>query len=215
MRKEDFEKILNESEGERAAAEFLAKNAEILRWSVCRTGGHSNYVLKEFPFGSRYKADFVVLTAYSGVWDIHFIELEPPKDRVITKAGLPSQRLNKAISQINDWREYIDNNKLALQKDLTKWCMTKDLLGIENPKNIPNNFSNNRLNSIDTVIRCYYYIFIGNRENMNEETRRRMNQVSNFHIDVKTYGRFLDIAENLDTYEKEPLKSIRITKSDE
>ena len=69
----ELQKIIDETTGERKVSSFLARNPNIIRWAVCRTGGHSTYVLREFPFGSRYKADFIVANSYSGVWEVNLI----------------------------------------------------------------------------------------------------------------------------------------------
>ena len=61
-----LEKIIDSGKGEREVCAFLAKYPEIIRWAFCRTGGHGTWVLKEYPLGSRYKVDYVVITCYSG-----------------------------------------------------------------------------------------------------------------------------------------------------
>ena len=85
--------------GERAAMAFLAAHPEIVYWGFARTDGHASYVLKEFPFGSNYRSDFVVLHAYSGAWEVHFVELEPPKDKIITKKGVAKVSRQRALTK--------------------------------------------------------------------------------------------------------------------
>ncbi|GAT62215.1 Shedu anti-phage system protein SduA domain-containing protein [Paludibacter jiangxiensis] len=211
MLSKELQSILAETKGEGEISSFLAHNPNLIRWAVCRTGGHSTYVLKEFPFGSKYKADFVVPMSYSGAWEVNIIELEPPDDIVITKEGLPSNRLNKAISQINDWKEYIARNPLEFRMDLSNWCIKKDLLGFFNDKKTPTNNTGDLLNSPETAIFYNYYIFIGNRENVDNEKRRRVNQLRN-EIEIFTYGRFLDIAKNFDKAEMNPNETIFFTR---
>ncbi len=195
--------IIKNTTGERSLSDFLSRNPNIIRWAVCRTGGHKNYVIKEFPFGSKYKADYVVPTSYSGVWEVNLIELEPHDDQVITKNGVPSNRLNKAISQINDWKEYIEHNPLQFRNDLAQWCIKKDILGFSNDGKIPTNFTGDLLNSPDTFIRYNYFIAIGNRENISIEKRRKMNQLSK-EIEIFTYGRFVDLARKFDNIQRDP-----------
>ena len=217
MLESEMLKALNEFSGERAIASFLAKNCQLIRWSVCRTGGHSTYIIKEFPFGSKFKADFTVAMSYSFGWEVHLIELEPPSDKVITRAGLPTNRLNKAISQINDWRMYIEQNPMAFKQDLTQKCMKRDLLReIPNDKTIPTNNTGNNLNAFDTVIRFHYYIVIGMRENLCPFQREKMNQIAGSNdIEIYTYGRILDVARQIDKYKANPNQSFRLTESEE
>ncbi len=215
MRAEQLQRIINQSTGEREVAQFLALHPEIVRYSVTKTAGHSAYVLKEFPFGSHYKADLVVLTSYSGVWEVHLIELEPPDDMVVTKDDIPSNRLNKALTQLNDWKDYIDKNRIQFRCDLTTWCMSRDLLKWIKGNHIPSNNTGDLLNSPDTMIKCFYYVFIGNREKISKDARRRMNLLSNYPIQILTYGRFLDVAKNFDEFDADNSKNVLLTKSEE
>ena len=202
--------------GERGALQFIAKHPEIARWSFCVTGGHSKYVLKEFPFGSRHRADIIVLTSYSGAWEIHMIELEPPDDRIINKDGTPSQRFNKAISQIHDWDDYIRSNGTAIRKDLSDWCMTKDLLRIHSGSGRPCNYSADYLHDPNTYAKWEYHIVIGDRAQMTEAVRRRMNQYSGSRcIGICTYGRFLDVAANFDKHRNGRFEHVVLTESEE
>jgi len=197
-----------ETPGERAAAAFLAKNPQLVYWAFARTDGHASYVLKEFPFGSRYKADFVVLYAYSRVWEIHLIELEPPKDPIITKKGVPSARLSKAISQVSDWREYFLSNRAVVQRDLNDWCGRKDLLGwMRDPEN-PCNFTGDELRDPSIYIDLQCHVIIGRRGDVSSEKGRKMNQYRfNGFARVGTFDRFLDIARNIDRREANPADS--------
>jgi hypothetical protein len=155
MLKENLLKALSKK-GEREATKFLKANPQIVLWSFCWTGGHSKYVLNEFPLGSKYRADFVVLLSYSFGWEITFIELENTDDIVVTKAGRPSKRLNSAISQIHDWNDYIKNNRASVQKDLSDWCMKKDLLGWHTKDGLPSNYTADYLHDPNIHIKLRY-----------------------------------------------------------
>jgi hypothetical protein len=48
------------------------KGRETIAQNLSKAGG------TDFPFGTDFVADFVGLGPFSGSWDIHFIELEPP-----------------------------------------------------------------------------------------------------------------------------------------
>lgn len=197
-----LQKIIDAGKGEREICAFLAKYPEILRWAVCRTGGHGAWVIKEFPLGSKYKVDFAVITCYSGKWEIHLLELEPHDDQVVTKKGAPSARLSGAITQINEWREYIKQNPVAFRQDLSDWCMKKDILGANKSINIPINGTGQYLKSPDTYLDIDFYIVIGNRRIVNNEQRVRINQIqqAGHDLEIFTYGRFVDIAKNHDDY---------------
>lgn len=216
MLKEALNKLVENGDGERAVVRFLSKHPEIVRWAFCNTGGHTTYVVKEFPFGSRYKADFVIPLSYSGGWDVHLIELEPPNDPVINKDGTPSRRFNRAISQMNDWDEYLKTNQASFRKDLSDWCFRKDLLGECKSDRKPCNFTSNYLHDPETSIWFEYHIVIGRRDLISQEKRRKMNQYGGrMNIKICTYGRFLDIAGNIDKRTKNPNTSGALTDTQE
>jgi hypothetical protein len=196
--------------GEREATRFLKQNPHLVLWGFVRTGGHSKYVLNEFPLGSRYRADFFVPFSYSGVWEIHFIELENTDDPTITQDGKPSQRLNSAISQLHDWNDYIQRNRVSVQQDLSDWCNRKDLLGWHETKKPPSNMTTDRLNDPSIYIRWCYHIIIGRRENVSKEKRRKMNQLTDSfdRIQIGTFDRFIDIARNHDEANSNREKSV-------
>jgi hypothetical protein len=195
--------------GERGAMRFLARHPEVLVWGFCRTGGHSIYVLKEFPLGSRYRADFVVAFSYSGTWELHFVELEPVGDRIMTRKGTPSARLNSAIAQLNEWRDHIDRNRFSVQEDASRWCMKRDLLNWHAHDHAPCNYTGDYLRDPETHIWFNYHIIIGRRAVATREVRRRMNQYcGSGDISIGTYDRFVDIASNHDRYNADPNRSI-------
>ncbi|HJU06967.1 MAG TPA: Shedu anti-phage system protein SduA domain-containing protein, partial [Rhodanobacteraceae bacterium] len=114
---EDFASYLEKQKGERGISELLRTHPQLLYWTFCRASGHDRYVLREFPLGSRFVTDYVILNSYSGVWEVMFFELEPVECRPFTKAGVPSKRLAAAIKQIDDWSEYFSSHKGLIRED--------------------------------------------------------------------------------------------------
>jgi hypothetical protein len=188
--------ILGSSTGERKIHQFLKQNAAIVFWTFSRMGGHQQYVIAQFPFGSNYVADFVVVFSYSGVWEVHFIELEPPADNVITKSGRPTKRLNGAISQIGDWKDFVEQNRPLVQKDLSVWCRKRDLFGFHKLGTSPHGLIAGS-NEYDMSVYFKYHIVIGRRKSVTNEKRRKMHQLQHDGR-VCTYDGFVDIAHNLD-----------------
>lgn len=205
-----------EESGERAIMSFLAKHPELVYWAFARTDGHASFVLKEFPFGSRYKADFVVLYAYSRVWEIHLIELEPPNDLVITKRGVPSARLSGAVSQVSDWRDYFSRHRAVVQRDLNDWCGKKDLLGwMQDPKD-PMNFTGDELKDPSIFVDLQCHVIIGRRAALDSEKGRKVNQYGyNGFVRIGTFDRFLDIARNLDRRAEDPESPVSLAEKHE
>jgi hypothetical protein len=198
---------LNASNGERKAAAFLKKHPEIVLWPFYH-GSHCQYVLHEFKLGINHKPDFVVLTAYSGMWHIVFVELEPVSDPLVTKSGRPTKVLNGAISQLGDWRDYIERNRPALHRDLAAWCKKKDLLKW-NTRTEPSNMTGDLLKDSEISVRFEFAIVIGRRAAMTPERWRKVNQYRrDLDSEIRTYDAFLDIAHKLDGYAADPNKSV-------
>lgn len=189
--------LLNTEPNETEVRLFLKSYPDIVLSSFTPMGGHSEYVLTEFPLGIHYRADFVIPYSFSGEWVVHFIELEPVNDPIFTRAGVPSKRFNSAISQINDWAEYIKKNRNQIKQDLADWCIKHDLLGTYDDGE-PCNFTGNFLRNPNSFTTFKYHIVIGRRNRVNEECRRKMNQYQDFtNINIRTYDRFVDIENKL------------------
>jgi hypothetical protein len=194
--KERLLKILGCSTGERKVHQFLKQNADIVFWAFSRMGGHQRYVIAQFRFGSNYVADFVVLFSYSGAWEVHFIELEPPGDNVITKSGRPTKRLNSAISRIGDWKDFVEQNRAFVRKELSDWCRKKPLSGLDISRSSPHGLIAGST-AYDMSVDFEYHIVIGRRESVTNEKRRKMQQLQHDGR-ICTYDGFVDIAHNLD-----------------
>ncbi len=79
-RKNRFNKLreaIETSTGEREIHEQLELNP----WVILRlfeTGHNNGYIVSHFSLGDEFEADLVVLCGFSGGWNVHFVELEPP-----------------------------------------------------------------------------------------------------------------------------------------
>jgi hypothetical protein len=199
---------LDDDAGERKVCRFLKAHPQVIHWAFCTAGGHSQYVVPEFRFGCNYRADFVIVFSYSGAFEIHFIELEPPADSVITKGGTPTKRLNSAISQIGDWRRFVERNPMLIRKDLSDSCESQDVLGFF-PRTRPFNYATGDLDKPGSSVKWQYHVIIGRREKVTRQMREKINQFHfNDFVEICTYDRLLDIAANLDESAANPDRSI-------
>lgn len=57
----DFSHFLDSQKGEREMSKFIEENPEVLYWIFCRLSGHCRFMFREFPLGSQYIADYVIL----------------------------------------------------------------------------------------------------------------------------------------------------------
>ena len=189
----DFRAILDGATGERAVSEFLGRKPHVLYWSLCRIGGHTRFVFREFPLGSSYVADFAVLNSYSGVWEVKFVELEPVDEPPFTKGGVVAKRLNGALKQVGDWADYFEMHKEQVRADLVRWAADRDLLCYSEGDR-PSNFSGNLLADPRTNLHESFHIFIGRREKLTEDEHKRKGQFQRRqHIEVASYDRMLDV----------------------
>src|SRR5206468_341533 len=86
--------------------------------------------ISHFKLGDEHEADFVVLHGFSGGWDIHFIELEPPNMSPFNSKGDFRPRLNHAAGQIRRWKQFEDrrDKRPYLVAQLRDAVVRKDLL---------------------------------------------------------------------------------------
>lgn len=113
--------------GERGLCAFLKANPYILINSLNHLG-HPVRVISEFPLGTEYYSDFLIIAPFSGAMELHFIEVEPPSCNFFNKDGSLSKRANKALEQVNSWRTYIEKNRGQLVRDLARYAREKDLI---------------------------------------------------------------------------------------
>lgn len=190
---EELAALLDRAENERELLSYFAEHAHALYWTLCRQGGHCRFAFREFPLGSTYRADFLLLNSYSGVWEIKFIELEPANAAVFTKEGVPARRLSGALKQVDDWCEYFERHREQVRADLLRWAKSRDLLGYDDG-NRPSNFSGNHLSDPSTYLRASSYVFVGRRASLtSDESTRKARFSSRHNVEVASYDRILDL----------------------
>jgi len=191
---DELRRFLDGCKGEREPVRYLHGYPDLVSWAFCRTGGHSRFLLSEFPLGSQSKVDVVALVSYSGAWEAHYIELEPVDDDVFTKKGTQSERLGIAIRQVNDWRHYIKIRPTEVRQDLARWVRQKDLLG-HFPTEPLSNQSGNHLDDMNTVVHERFHIVIGRTSRLSSENLRRFGQFGDglSQPDLVSYDRFVQV----------------------
>jgi hypothetical protein len=191
---DEFQSILEQNRDEHKVAKYLRKHPWLLYWNFCRSSGHDRYAFAEFPLGSQFKVDSLLLNSYSGVWRAHLVELEPVADLLFTKSRTPSQRLARAVRQIDDWREYIDQNREQIRRDLVRWAKRHDRLGYSTGEE-PCNYSGDFLSDPETHIHFTFYVVIGRSSRLSKERRNLAGRfVSGHDVELVTYDRLLALA---------------------
>lgn len=144
-------------------------------------------IFPEFRLASDFRADFVIISADSGSWHARFIELEGPHDSPYTRSGIPTQKLNWAIHQTNDWRDFTRTNKANLVHEFAKLIKPlgrpaqNNLMGRGVPADV-------EIEHPKTYIHFDYHVVIGNSRNFTEAQRNAHAHYSGLN-GVVTYDR--------------------------
>ena len=109
---EEFIKLLDSELNESVYQKYLEDHTELIPTKPFELnhGVLGDLIIKKMPIGNDYISDFCYLSKDSGNWNIVFIEIEKPGDRLFNKDNTMSKEFNKGISQINDWRTYFSDN---------------------------------------------------------------------------------------------------------
>lgn len=193
---DELQKIIETSNGEGEVSAFLKRHPLIVLQGVVRFGDGS-CVVAEFPFGNEHRADFVALAPFSGGWEIHFIELEPPNERMFTKEGVMAKRLNKASSQVDSWRIFIEKNRETVLRDLARYAKDKDL--IRGPRDSePTCHVGWPLYHPKSWLHIHYDIVIGKRSDLSHrDIEAKSAFKENHNTELMTYDRFITAARRI------------------
>ncbi len=118
--------------------------------------------------------------------------------------------MNKAMSQLADWDEFIQGHEALVKEDLSRACRERDLLMVH-PNTSPENGTGDALSAPETCVHWKYHIYIGRRMALSREKRRRINQLRKRYERIHTFDHFVDIAENIDRLDSEPRGGVRLT----
>lgn len=78
--------------------------------------------------GTAYRADFCVLQAHQGGAVAHLVEIESSHDRLFTREGRTAKRLSSAMTQIEDWRIWIAQERRHYARELIRIARQVPLL---------------------------------------------------------------------------------------
>lgn len=104
----DLEEALNSAVDERPLQKALEKHPEIL--ANLATGNSGIYVIPQVMLGNQYVPDFLMAVETSAGLQWTLVELESPTASLTLADGQQSKQLRKAIKQITDWREWLNDN---------------------------------------------------------------------------------------------------------
>ncbi len=161
---------------------------------------YRGFVVSHFSLGDEFNADFAVLTAYSGGWFVHFVELEPPSLRPFNRSGVYSKRLNHAADQIRSWKLFIERpeKKSYLISQLARAARTRDLYwrdGREPKCRASLSFDDPR--SCHTF---YFHVLMGRRHHLKDaDMAKKASLLKTDNFELITYDRILDLLDEQET----------------
>jgi hypothetical protein len=139
------------------------------------------------------KADFITLHGWSGGWDIHFIELEPPSLSPFNKKGGFSPRLTHAAGQIRCWKEFEERGekRVYLVTQLRKAIIAKELLWHDGRE--PIDSCGGSLTLPESGLITHYHVIMGRRSHLDRDLLARkamLKKTAGFEL--ITYDRILE-----------------------
>ncbi|MNW36525.1 hypothetical protein D3C74_135380 [compost metagenome] len=84
-------------------------------------GHHSAYLFPEFQLGNDYKVDYLVIGKNSDGYHFLLIELEAIYGNITTKDGDFGKAVRSGLSQIDDWKSWIEGNHTTFTRELLKY----------------------------------------------------------------------------------------------
>lgn len=147
-------------------------------------GHHEAHVFREFPLGTSYKADYLLVGKNSDGWHFVFVELEAPYGSVTVANGDLGAVFRKGKTQVEEWDLWLERNYSSLQEYFSKHKKSGDPL--------PEDFCH-----LDKS-RINYIVVAGRREDFTNKTYRiqRLNK-RNEQILLIHYDNIIDAAELL------------------
>lgn len=138
-------------------------------------GHHGAYLFKEFPLGTTYTADYLLIGDSSEGHHLVFVELEAVYGQITKKDGEFSISINKGLKQVREWKTWIEANYQNLKETFDKYKINNKLL--------PNELCSYNSN------RVHYVVISGRRNDYSKRTYdlrmdfRKQNDIKIFHYD--------------------------------
>lgn len=188
---EKLKTVLENASNELEIDSFLKKHLEL----IFELNEHSwNCVLpkSQFPMGTKYVADYIILSACSGYWNCVLIEMQSHRDHIFTKKGEESAGLREARKQINDWSIWIDENEPAFRAQLADFAKD-EVAQCNRPTHTK---ASTELRDPKTCVFYKYKVLIGRRVCLDVERNKQRSYSSG--LEIVTFDRLLDRARKID-----------------
>ena len=191
-----FSKELLKTTGERAI-HLLLKLNDFLIGMAFKTSTHPRGVFSEFRLGQDFRSDYVAVSSCSGWYDVNFIELESPKERLFLKDGTPSKPLRIAQRQISDWKDWYRKNENTLRTALIDLFSKANMHATGAISEVAD--AADELGNPNCALTCRFWIVVGRRDSLSKlDDQRRGIELNENEISICTYDRILEAARRYD-----------------
>lgn len=193
---EEFKAVLGTAKNEHDVDAYLKKHKELLR-GIGGLYWNCMVIQPEFPIGTKYRADFIILCACSGCWKCVLIEIQSSTTAIFNKNHQFSRELNEAYNQLADWKSYIKMNETAFRNQLASLLKGEAARCSNAAIHI---WAETEIRDPMTVVEFEYRVIIGRRSSLDLDDNRRRNFLG---FEIITYDRLLDYAKRCDVAEAE------------
>ncbi len=117
----DFKKLLDaEDSTEQSFQDYLEQHTKLFFPPFEQNHSvHLSLLLSKLKIDTSLTTDFAYLTKSSASWWLVLVEIEHPSKRLFGKRAIPSAELTAAISQVNDWRTFIERNPSIIEQKIS------------------------------------------------------------------------------------------------
>lgn len=132
----------------------------MLRWNEV-------YLFPEFPLGTDWIADYLIIVRSSGGYELIFVEFESPYGNITTSDGSLGNTFIKGLRQIDDWKMWLESNYSTLESYFEHHAK-RDIV-------LPREF--HRYDSS----RIHFVVVAGRRKDFSDKTYRIAREYRNQH----------------------------------
>lgn len=98
--------------------DFFAKNPGFLMGLFGMNDSGDLAFIAKPRIGTKFIADFAILQFFQGGSAVFLLEIETAHEKIFNASLAPARRLQWALTQIDDWRQWITPNRITFCRDL-------------------------------------------------------------------------------------------------
>jgi hypothetical protein len=194
-------KLIDKGSSEESFQTVFSRNPHFLFRAAPSAGGNNLGLLIKPPVSTFFNADYAIFSVGQGGCAINLIELENPADKIFTGSLTPASKLQTAIGHIDDWNQWLDQNRstfagdgLTLLKSMPEYPNKTKNGGFKCTSNVHIMKAWNAFGSLDS----YYVsnlIVLGRWSRLSEKERKRLiyynDKFRPVNLQIRTYDQLI------------------------